>query len=1157
MAPVHLLKLDGIPGELELESVAWSESGTARGEPATISFIARASAASAALFLACADGRKIASAVLTVLEGEDRRQPGRKWTFTDVSVSSYSTAGGPEGPVDQVVLRAELVEALPQPRPPTLRLRLVRADDLLNLEIATVNLRVDGEGDDRALVVDDAASPGQLSVGFPPQTIAETAYFRSSAVPEVEPAPGERPFDPPGATSGSPILPRDSAARVANPSRLVFEVPPGTRLPLTVAGLLDWSELDPAVSPIAAIPPDPSDEEIAAAPAIRAPEAGETALELPYRLVISPNREVEWEHRDEPFTSRGRTELWHTRLTSVPLRAIWSPDYSPFDPPAPADLDPNLGLTAMAPNDRHQLVILTSAFHGYENEVELSLAGLANGGVLGSGVRILPLTFPYVPAPFEAESLMLSPLGGWMRSRGHWNPPRQVVRGVPIRPDLPGIFASTQRAEPELLASQLGIFTQTGEQLDLSEWVHVAAQGRDHYVRIVYEGELKPFGNKAALVKVTERRFMELEGGLVAAYHVQQMFVVVREPVRSFARNDRGMLYKKVELTTLVTPPIAFPDFEPDDSRSFWVKVNTGGPLPVPFMFHGVGTDVTGEDTDFTVPMMFVSIADTGATLKKVLANYNKTTSAADLAARDLRIPGQPLAFAEPDEADPSKQNSVLVAESLNFVVDPDSGEPRVLKADVRIPQVQELLGTEAATTIRLFEGYVAGGLDPTSGVFAEIAKPDFTQFSAANPLGGMVAETLGVDFSSDKAGGFATPNLGVSTLTRDLGPLAGDVADAVTGTFDPAKFFGSGLAMLFGSFDLAELLPTSTLGENAPKLRTGPTDTTIDWEPAVEDLDAGVVTFEKDHGGQTKLEVHGVIKRPVGTDPPEFSFDGKLNAFQVGVLGSVFVNFDEFRFKARSEQKPDVSVALDPGQPVQFAGDLEFVEELRSAIPPGLFGDGPSLDVSPTGIRAGFGIALPPVAVGVFALKDVYLGAALTLPFVDGKPVFDFEVSRRDQPFLVSVAIFGGGGFFHLQLDTAGMKELEAAIEFGATAALDIGVASGSVHMMAGIYFSLERRDPGNELAATLTGYLRVGGSLSVLGLITISVEFNLSFTYAEVGKAYGRATLTVEVEIAFFSTSVELTVERTFGGESGDPKFVEAFTTADTWSDYATAFA
>jgi hypothetical protein len=83
------------------------------------------------------------------------------------------------------------------------------------------------------------------------------------------------------------------------------------------------------------------------------------------------------------------------------------------------------------------------------------------------------------------------------------------------------------------------------------------------------------------------------------------------------------------------------------------------------------------------------------------------------------------------------------------------------------------------------------------------------------------------------------------------------------------------------------------------------------------------------------------------------------------------------------------------------------------------------------------------------------------------------------------------------------------------------------------------------------------MGGSLSVLGLIKVSVEFNLSFTYdAGKDKAYGRATLTIEVEVAIFSKSVELTVERAFGG-SNDPTFIEMFTTDDTWSDYALAFA
>lgn len=113
-------------------------------------------------------------------------------------------------------------------------------------------------------------------------------------------------------------------------------------------------------------------------------------------------------------------------------------------------------------------------------------------------------------------------------------------------------------------------------------------------------------------------------------------------------------------------------------------------------------------------------------------------------------------------------------------------------------------------------------------------------------------------------------------------------------------------------------------------------------------------------------------------------------------MLKSVFITFTEFGFNAKSNAKPDVSVKLDPATPVEFAGDLKFVEELRKAIPPDLFGNGPSLDIAPTGIRAGFAFALPPVAVGVFALKDVSLGAALTLPFLDGKPTFDFNVSER-----------------------------------------------------------------------------------------------------------------------------------------------------------------
>ena len=109
---------------------------------------------------------------------------------------------------------------------------------------------------------------------------------------------------------------------------------------------------------------------------------------------------------------------------------------------------------------------------------------------------------------------------------------------------------------------------------------------------------------------------------------------------------------------------------------------------------------------------------------------------------------------------------------------------------------------------------------------------------------------------------------MGVSTLSGQLGPLAGKVEDAITNTFDPAQFFPKGAAMLFGSFDLVDLflpklapgeVPTPlTLGENAPKLtieKTGAAIVTkLDWEPEFLEptgkLDLVIVAIEKDRNG-------------------------------------------------------------------------------------------------------------------------------------------------------------------------------------------------------------------------------------------------------------------------------------------------------------------
>ena len=562
---------------------------------------------------------------------------------------------------------------------------------------------------------------------------------------------------------------------------------------------------------------------------------------------------------------------------------------------------------------------------------------------------------------------------------------------------------------------------------------------------------------------------------------------------------------------------------------------------------HTTKGDITIEFFDADAPNTVANF------IKLAKAGFYNGTKFADLDTRAVKIGGTKLAFAPPLDA--GNENTHLHTEKLVFGVNANGDPAVMLKADVRVPQLQDLLGNDDPTTIAWLDDYAANGFHAANltNVFGQFAKPAAT-FSQLAPF---AASALGIDFSSDKAGGFATPNMSLTSLTGVRGPLAGDIADAAKDVFDPAKFFEKGLATLFGTFDLADLILPGGLGPSAPKMTTstdsGKVTTRLDWTPKVQPLDLQIATFRPTDNGQ--LTVHCVIEKPIGAGTATSTLNGRLGKFDVTVLDSVLIHFTGFEFKSQNGSKTDVDVNLDPAKPLEFIGDLEFVEEIRQIIPPGLFGSGSSLDVSPTGVRAGFGISLPPIAVGVFALKDITLGASLTLPFLDGKPALDFNVSERPHPFQLMVSLFAGGGFFHLQLDTGGLRLVEAAFEFGAACSLDVGVASGEVHVMAGIYFSLQQQG-GATAVVTLTGYLRMGGSLSVLGIVHVSIELYLAFTYRTQDKAYGVATLTIHVDILFFSIDFSTSIERQFSGSSNDPTFADTVT-GGQWDEYALAFA
>lgn len=132
MAVDYFLKIDGIEGEsqdarhkneIAVESFSWGATqvaapatgGTTAGKVSIqdFHFAARLSKASPKLFLSCATGQRVRSAVLSGRRAGANQAEFLKWTFTDVMVTSYQTGGaasGDEAPMDQVSLSAARID---------------------------------------------------------------------------------------------------------------------------------------------------------------------------------------------------------------------------------------------------------------------------------------------------------------------------------------------------------------------------------------------------------------------------------------------------------------------------------------------------------------------------------------------------------------------------------------------------------------------------------------------------------------------------------------------------------------------------------------------------------------------------------------------------------------------------------------------------------------------------------------------------------------------------------------------------------------------------------------------------------------------------------------------------------------------------------------
>lgn len=1206
---------------------------------------------------------------------EQPQDPVRRTQVTQPVRTAEPVQQDPVRQVAQPTIQVEFNKIKFRPRK-AMTIKVLRAEDLVWLDFEFHNFRFSNRGQSSFLELENSKEPGIVVISFPTQHTLEEAWYEVTQ-----------------ADSGTSQEIRLPARHIrAEKSRLVYELEAGhPGFELTMEQLMDWSKFRLRVHPRAWIklpqiitinPVSYSTESIKSPgratrnltvsgpshdfrlrmaeqtrnvtmrgelynePAINQVLASDkaaslspsfdisrlkidmsvgpvpalsTSIEAPALLYISPNQVSDFSHLTVPQfrdteearesgqvittqfrvldplnTSKGEiTELWHTVLgiklgnqkvslltlkNLKTIRALWAfdaqKDYrgcAEIDQPFQASLDAS---------DRHKLVHTTSNY---------SIQGFS-------------------PIPVPVKQLMLSTLGAYI--------------------DLHAFFDVPSPAD---------------NHLNVIEWQHLATLGRDHYVKIVREGYLFPLGHRAALVKVTERKF---DRTTRAAVNKMRMYIVVLQKEVLYRRKDPAGKFIKfpfqaVRVETETTPDIDKPVNIPlggnipllripsaqtpckqkpgrSSTYNFYVHVNGKG-----YPFDVTVTDMEGAEHKINMPLAFVenNVGRTRNMVESMAANYN-----AQKQYTDIGFAGREVAYAEClVDGDTAFETQTFTFGAQYY---PDPGEsslkfhPNMQSSRVFIKQVDEMTGTRNAAKIELED-------DQNDGyVFARVSEAvvDFT--------GG-----------SDKAGGFMTPNMAITGLSKLQGPVGGNVEDMMKLDFVPEDFFKAlesfPAAKIFGVIDLFMLLKSKPnlkgsftpminqikaakqeieklkdevlllqheakeTGKNlesqinqkkneiksqtdkllkalndqipkVPNLKTWFTNEAFyaeyKWIPEFDKKE--ITLFDGILGVQIEkpseaLQITTTFTKPFnGSVPASLNGNAKFSNFGIKIVDALVVNFNYMNFLSGTNKKTDVKVDLNKSKPIEFIGALSFVNNLQSLIPSTGFSDnGPFVELSAKGVKAGFNLSVPDVEVGVLMISNITLGAYVNLPFNGDELTLGFNFCRRENPFMLTVSCFGGGGYFMMVTTLKGLKSIEAAFEFGAAVSLNLGVASGGVSIMGGFYFKFEIVAPGVE-ELTLTGYIRINGNLSVLGIITVSLEFYLALTavYVEktlgtgekvkkVEKMEGVASLKVKVEVLFFSKTVTVTVRRQFAGADADPTFAEMIPPED-WQEYCLAF-
>ncbi|WP_316174549.1 hypothetical protein [Bradyrhizobium sp. SZCCHNRI1073] len=978
------------------------------------------------------------------------------------------------------------------------RLHIIRPEDRLDIIFELRNLEVhllsSKEAEIRRI---DHDAKGQIAVYFAGQHLGEQAFFTTNAgAPE-------------------PLTLPPVQTRLSGATRLVFDVVGDSRLPFSFETLLAWHRLSPSLV-----------EAIRPTNLIKAPDATQTSIEAPFRLMLSPDGSHLWLHSDEPVQHGDRTELWHTRLVGArnsadrpasfapaQLRAVWSPDYAGV-------ADPWQTRLSLEPRDRKDIVTVTHDSN-------------------------------FTPTPVQGRTMLLSAFGAYLDLEGHF--PYDCHSGV-----------------------------------SLERWLHQATLGQDNKVLVARRGYLYPFGHRVLLITLTTRETAPIAPTLgrsdaEGAYLRQRLFIVMREKIKNYdARTDSWKVpFKSLAIDFTTTPPLDDPKGISRSSApgGFWAKTafwpSVDGNL---LNFPVTGVDWADKPVRFSAPLLFIEYdASAPAGASDMQPTHPYSMRLADV-MKEYRRSGRgtrPIDSAT-IAVSPSRSIGDSSVEVININFDgvdyklpvcPDEEPQFKLVTPALKARVPALKGT-------LSDAENSAWFAPAD---LNLSKAEIFLVSTQPPQPSDKDRIrLGYGGQTEKSGAIGAPSMTVGGLSRLYGPFGDRHATAATltdlgrpaaglgsDTFNPGDYFDVD-ATICGCIRLGDIIRSglSVLSAQMPSILSeitayadGPTlvEQGIDWEtiqlqnwPSGDDAifvtqqETSTLVPNKDAPTKFYIAARASFDAESPTKPSA-TVRASLENFSAQLLFSkngIIVKCRALNFSVDEQGHTDFKVDIDS---VDLVGPfLSFIQQLESLMK-GLLGDsGTSIKVSSSGVVVKLPeFNFPGITLGAFSLQNLRIGSSVELSFRSEPMRVRTNFSSAADPCLLSVGIFGGGASVELVSDLRRVVLLSASFTFGAFTKLDLYIASGSAGVLGGLIYTSSSVGTGDSLRTSITYvfYVHAFGSVTALGFITVGVDFYCALTIQPTTPSYAKGTVNVSynVKIGFFEKSFTLTFSKQFSGSGG----------------------